>query len=105
MKVLNTAAHLRSQTMVRKTSRCFALASLLALTLLSPTASLQAGERSPAEPAGPQLSPLESLWQVIVSAACEHGVSIGPEDHCNHPANQAGCDGGPLIDPNGRCAH
>ena len=84
--------------MVGKTSRCFTLAGLLALTLLSPTASLQAGER-----ATPQPSPLESLWQMIVSAACDHGISI--TGSCPGPVVQAVCDKGPLIDPNGGCTH
>jgi len=81
MTVLNTAARLRSQAMVRKTSRRFALAGLLALGLLS--------------------NPLERLWQTIVSAACSSGVSV----ICPGPVVQASCDKGPLIDPNGGCAH
>jgi len=89
--------------MVGKTSRCFTLACLLALTLLFPTASLQAGEHAPAERAAPQLSPLESLWQVIVSAACDHGISIAGS--CTGPVVESACDRGPLIDPDGGCAH
>jgi hypothetical protein len=89
--------------MVGKTSRCFTLAGLLALTLLFPTASLQAGERPQAERAAPQWSPLESLWQVIVSAACEQGISIAGS--CPGPVVESGCDRGPLIDPDGGCAH
>jgi len=89
--------------MVGKTSRCFTVAGLLALTLLSPTASLQAGERPQAERAAPQSSPLESLWQTIVSIACDHGISIGPES-CPGPIVESACERGPLIDPNGGCA-
>ena len=85
--------------MVGKTSRCFALACLLAPAFLLPTAPLQAGEHAPAEHAA---SPLESLWQTIVTAACNHGISIGPGS-CPSPASA--CEKGPLIDPNGGCAH
>jgi len=80
--------------MVRKTSRCFALACLLALT----TIPLQAGER-----AAPQPGPLESLWQMIVSVACDHGVSIAGS--CPGRVVQSACERGPLIDPDGHCAH
>jgi hypothetical protein len=89
--------------MVGKTSRCFTVAGLLALTLLSPTAALQAGERPRAEHAAPPMSPLESLWQTIVRAACDQGISIGPGS-CPGPVVQSACDRGPLIDPNGGCA-
>jgi hypothetical protein len=91
--------------MVGKTSRCFALACLLALTFLLPTAPLQAGEHPRAESAEPRWSPLERLWQMIVSASCEHGINIGPGQSCNRPVSESGCDRGPLIDPNGRCSH
>lgn len=89
--------------MVRKTPRCFALVCLLALAVLFPTASLQAGESAPAERATTLWSPLEGLWQTIVTAACDHGISIGPGGSCNNPVVQTGCDRGPLIDPNGGC--
>ena len=84
--------------MVGKTSRCFTLAGLLALTLLSPTASLHAGERAQA-----QSSPLESLWQMIVSTACDHGIAIAGS--CPGPVVESACERGSSIDPNGSCGH
>jgi hypothetical protein len=114
MKVPNTAAHLRRPNMVRKNSRCLALASLLALLLLLPTAALQAGERAPAVqrvpavPAETATSPrslLESLWQAVAAAACAHGIPISPEGTCVAPGILTACEKGPLIDPNGRCTN
>jgi hypothetical protein len=88
--------------MVGKTSRCFALACLLAFTLLLPSASLHAGEsRAPAERTPALWSPLESLWQIIVRAACV----ISSDGSCPGPVVESGCDRGPLIDPNGGCVH
>jgi len=100
--------------MVRKNSRCLALASLLALLLLLPTPALQAGERAPAEQRVPAettetatspWSPLESLWEAISSAACAHGIPISLDGTCVAPGILTACDKGPLIDPNGGCTN
>lgn len=78
--------------------------ALLVLTLLLPAVLPAAGARTqPAKPAASIWSPLGSLWDLVVRAACAKGISIDGKS-CPVDTTAGGCDRGSTIDPNGGCA-